>query len=125
MSIACTHAHTHTCTHTHTHAHIHTHMHTRTHMHTYTHTCTHTHTHAHIHTQMHGIAHSYVTVTEIQASSPGQLSLVQDQPVKIIDSKRSDWWLVSTIPVDDSLSSSVQEGWVPANQLAPAPRKLA
>ncbi len=44
----------------------------------------------------------------------------QNQPVRVIDSKREDWWLVRTIPED---SVPPVEGWVPANHLQPAPCK--
>lgn len=59
-----------------------------------------------------------MTFTEVQAEKPGQLSLVANQPVSILDSKREDWWLVKTMPEDGFPGI---EGWVPGNKLQPAP----
>lgn len=56
-------------------------------------------------------------MTEVQAEAPGQLSLVQEQPVTIVDSKREDWWLVRTIPDEDT--SPPVEGWVHTSKLRP------
>ena len=55
---------------------------------------------------------------EIQAEQPGQLSLVANQLVNVLDSKRDDWWLVQTMP-EDGMDGI--EGWVPGNKLQPAP----
>ena len=66
--------------------------------------------------QFFSIDRPYVAVTEVMAEEPGQLNLVQDQPVSVLDSRRDDWWLVKTIP-EDSLPPV--EGWVPAKKLQP------
>ena len=66
---------------------------------------------------MFSITHPYVAMTEVQAEAPGQLSLVQEQPVTVVDSKRDDWWLVRTIPDEDA--SPPVEGWVHMSKLRP------
>ena len=67
---------------------------------------------------MFGLPQVFVTVTEVKPLESGQLALVQAQPVRVIDSKRDDWWLVATIP-DEDVSSPI-EGWVPTNKLQPS-----
>ena len=73
---------------------------------------------------MFSIQFPYVAVTDIVATCIEQLSVVQDQPVRVLDSKRSDWWLVSTIPEEDGGSERPREGWVPSNLLQPDGGKL-
>ena len=71
--------------------------------------------------------------TEIQAHHTNQLSLVKDQPVRVLDGRRDDWWLVQTIPDSETKTEAEgnemgtqhtgilpQEGWVPAALLQPA-----
>lgn len=69
--------------------------------------------------QMFSIQMLYVAVREVLGDCPSQLSLVQNQPVRVLDSKREDWWLVATIPEDEDESTSAVEGWVPASSLQP------
>lgn len=63
----------------------------------------------------------YLAVMEIQAECPEQLSLIQDQPVRVVDSRRADWWLVTTIPEEDDTGGVAEEGpkegWVRAELL--------
>ena len=68
--------------------------------------------------QVFSINHPYMATKEIQAEQPGQLSLVGNQLVNVLDSKRDDWWLVQTMPEDGQPGI---EGWVPGNKLQPAP----
>ena len=68
--------------------------------------------------QVFSINHPYMASKEIQAEQPGQLSLVTNQLVNVLDSKRDDWWLVQTMP-EDGMDGI--EGWVPGNKLQPAP----
>ena len=56
-------------------------------------------------------------MSEMKPLEPGQLALVQDQPVRVIDPLREDWWLVATIPEEEGVSPV--EGWVPADKLQP------
>ena len=53
--------------------------------------------------QMFSIQIPYVAVTEIQGACLEQLSLILDQPVRVLDSCRGDWWLVCTIPEDEEM----------------------
>lgn len=47
------------------------------------------------------------------------MSVLRDQPVRVLDSKRHDWWLVSSIPEgEDSLPP--MEGWIKPELLQPA-----
>ena len=63
---------------------------------------------------------AYSAVTEVETECPEQLSVIKNQPVRVLDSKRSDWWLVSTIPeADDALPP--QEGWINPSLLQPDP----
>ncbi len=62
---------------------------------------------------MFSISHPYVAMTEISAQFPGQISLVQDQSVTVVDSCRDDWWLVRTV------GEGAIEGWAPRDQLKP------
>ncbi len=63
----------------------------------------------------------YRAVVEIQAECPEQLSLIQDQPVRVVDSRRADWWLVTTIPEEEESGGVAEEGpkegWVRAELL--------
>ena len=63
----------------------------------------------------------FTAVVEIQADHPQHVSLIQDQPVRVLDSRRTDWWLVSTIPDSDELEgvagAEPREGWVRAELL--------
>ena len=61
---------------------------------------------------MFSINHPYFAIDDIEPTEAGQISLRQNQCVKVLDSKRDDWWLVSTLP-DDGLV----EGWVQCNLL--------
>ena len=67
--------------------------------------------------QAFGLPQVYVAVSEVKPLEPGQLALVQDQPVRVIDPLREDWWLVATIPEDEGVSPV--EGWVPVDKLQP------
>ena len=60
-----------------------------------------------------------MAVSEVKPLEPGQLALVQEQPVRVIDPLREDWWLVATIPEEEGVSPV--EGWVPADKLRPFP----
>ena len=62
----------------------------------------------------------YVAVMEVEAKCPEQVSVIKDQPLKVLDSRRSDWWLVKTIPDEDDSLPSV-EGWILAALLQPHP----
>ena len=80
----------------------------------------------------------YVATTEILAQHTNQLSLVKDQPVRVLDCRRDDWWLVQTIPDLDHKTNEngmetphigtepeqneifSREGWVPAPLLQPS-----
>jgi len=63
----------------------------------------------------------FTAVIEIQSDHPHQLSVIQDQPVRVLDSQRGDWWLVSTIPDSEELEGGAgeepKEGWVRAELL--------
>lgn len=59
--------------------------------------------------QLFALRHPYVTTEPIEASDTYQLSLRGGQLVKILDSKRDDWWLVSTFPEGEI---APEEGWV-------------
>ena len=80
-----------------------------------------------------------MATTEIQAQHTDQLSLVKDQPVRVLDCRRDDWWLVQTIPDLDGNRTGEngmeteqngtetqqneifsREGWVPASLLQPS-----
>ena len=81
---------------------------------------THLHTHTNsIHTQAFGLPQVYVALSEVKPLEPGQLALVQEQPVRVIDPLREDWWLVATMPEEEGVSPV--EGWVPADKLRPFP----
>ena len=71
--------------------------------------------------QMFSIQFPYFTMAEVLADRVEQLSLVRDQPVRVLDSKRSDWWLVSTIPEDEEEEGGqrAREGWVQTSMLQP------
>jgi hypothetical protein len=64
----------------------------------------------------------YYAVTEVQADYPEQITVIQDQPVKVLDTKRNDWWLVTSIPEEEEEEDSIlpQEGWIKASLLRPA-----
>ena len=98
----------------HTRLHVCTHAHTRARARTHTHM----HTHTHTHTQVFGLAQAYVAMSEVKPIEPGQLALVQDQPVRVIDPLREDWWLVATMPEEEGVSPV--EGWVPPDKLKPS-----
>ena len=83
--------------------------------------------------QVFSISDPYVASTEIQAQNSDQLSLVKEQPVRVLDCRRDDWWLVQTIPdYENKLGMQENrmephqngilplEGWVPADLLHPA-----
>lgn len=59
-----------------------------------------------------------MALSEVKPVEPGQLALVQDQPVRVIDPLRDDWWLVATIPDDEGIPPI--EGWVPVDKLQPS-----
>ena len=61
--------------------------------------------------QVFSISVPYVAMTEILAQHANQLSLVKDQPVRVLDCHRDDWWLVQTIP--DNLDNRTQSGGGP------------
>ncbi len=61
----------------------------------------------------------YSAVTQVQGDYPEQIAVIQDQPVRVLDSKRSDWWLVSSIPEDPEDSLPPSEGWIKAALLRP------
>ena len=67
-------------------------------------------------------------MTEIQGACLEQLSLIQDQPVRVLDSCRGDWWLVCTIPEDEETEGVAgdrpKEGWVRADLLAEEGKSL-
>ena len=68
--------------------------------------------------QLFGMQVAYSAVTEVQTDIPEQLSVIQNQPVRVLDSKRSDWWLASTIPEgEDALPA--EEGWIRPKFLQP------
>lgn len=71
--------------------------------------------------QMFSMDVPYLAVTEVQAEYPEQLSVLQEQPLRVLDSKRSDWWLVSSIPEPDEEEDmfTVSEGWIKASLLQP------
>ena len=72
--------------------------------------------------QMFSIEMPYLAVTEVQADYPEQITVIQDQPVRVLDSKRNDWWLVSSIPEEeneDEESLPPVEGWIKASLLRP------
>lgn len=60
--------------------------------------------------QVFSLVHPYVAIQSIEATSPYQVSLRSGQFVSVLDSKRDDWWLVSTFPESDEVGSI--EGWV-------------
>lgn len=66
-------------------------------------------------TQLFNLAPLYAAAREVKPLEAGQLSLVQDQLVRVIDPTRDDWWLVATVP--DKGGVSPVEGWVPADKL--------
>ena len=80
--------------------------------------------------QVYSLSVPYVASTEIQAQHTNQLSLVKDQPVRVLDGRRDDWWLAQTIPDYENRTESHEngietqilpnEGWVPANLLQPS-----
>lgn len=89
--------------------------------------------------QVYSISVPYVATTEILAEHANQLSLVKDQPVRVLDCRRDDWWLVQTIPDMDNRTHTQnglepgqngiepqqngifsQEGWVLASLLQPS-----
>lgn len=57
-----------------------------------------------------------MAVDEVEAIQPGQLSLFKGQRVRVIDSKKDDWWLVRTEATE---SHSPLEGWVERTILQP------
>ena len=59
-----------------------------------------------------------MAVSEVKPIEPGQLALVLDQPVRVIDPLREDWWLVATMPEEEGVSPV--EGWVPPDKLQPS-----
>ena len=63
---------------------------------------------------MFSLRHPYAAMKDIKTAAKEMLSLRQGQLVKVLDSKRDDWWLVSTFPESDS---GVREGWVPHHLL--------
>lgn len=71
--------------------------------------------------QMFSIEMPYLAVTEVQADYPEQITVIQDQPVRVLDSKRNDWWLVSSIPEEENEEESLLpvEGWIKASLLRP------
>ena len=83
--------------------------------------------------QVYSLSVPYVASTEIQAQHTNQLSLVKDQPIRVLDGRRDDWWLAQTIP-DYEYKTGFQEngmetrqneilpkeGWVPAALLQPS-----
>lgn len=62
----------------------------------------------------------YLAVTEVQADYPEQITVIKDQPVRILDSRRNDWWLISSIPEEGEEESLLPaEGWIQASLLRP------
>lgn len=62
----------------------------------------------------------YLAVDEVQGDYAEQLCVIRDQPVRVLDSMRRDWWLVSTIPDDEGEDATPpSEGWVRADILQP------
>ena len=74
------------------------------------------HVHACSDVQLFGKRVTYSAVTEVQGESPEQLTVIQNQPVRVLDAKRKDWWLVSTIP-DGEDALPPQEGWIRSDLL--------
>ena len=58
---------------------------------------------------MFSLRHPYAATQYITAANEAQLNLRKGQLVTVLDSKREDWWLVSTFPEGDI---GKKEGWV-------------
>ena len=59
--------------------------------------------------QVFSLRHAYAATDDINTSDLAKISLRKDQLVTVLDSKRDDWWLVSTFPEGDV---GKKEGWV-------------
>lgn len=58
---------------------------------------------------MFSLKHPYAAYENITATKECLISLRKGQLVSVLDSKRDDWWLVSTFPEGDI---DKKEGWV-------------